>query len=161
MPGEISLIKKQLHSHPRNYGKDARQCRICRVHQGLIRKYDLMVCRRCFREQAEQIGFKKVSTYLHLTCVVQMSVIAAITSSFVLCSLSASSLPYPSVSLSFLCPYLLPSTLLIMQLLSLIITIIVNAFRIHYKLHVASLFSSLVEPISEFIKSFFLRFKLG
>jgi len=33
--------------------------RVCGAHQGLIRKYGLMICRRCFRERAEQIGFLK------------------------------------------------------------------------------------------------------
>ncbi len=34
--------------------------RICAARQGLIRKYGLNVCRRCFRERANDIGFKKV-----------------------------------------------------------------------------------------------------
>ncbi|KAF0852770.1 40S small subunit ribosomal protein uS14 (rpS29) [Andalucia godoyi] len=46
-------------SHPKGYGKGTRECRICSVHRGLIRKYDLMVCRRCFRENANAIGFYK------------------------------------------------------------------------------------------------------
>jgi len=50
----------QLKSHPRKYGKDARCCRVCTATQGLIRKYELMICRRCFREQAAQIGFQKL-----------------------------------------------------------------------------------------------------
>ena len=41
-------------------GKGSRKCRICNTHSGLIRKYGLDLCRRCFRERAEQIGFKKV-----------------------------------------------------------------------------------------------------
>ena len=49
----------QLHSHPRKYGKDSRACRVCTNSEGLIRKYNLMICRRCFREQAPQIGFNK------------------------------------------------------------------------------------------------------
>ncbi len=50
----------QQHSHPRKYGKDSRACRCCTNSEGLIRKYELMICRRCFREQAAQIGFKKL-----------------------------------------------------------------------------------------------------
>ena len=50
----------QQHSHPRKYGKDAHHCRVCTNQEGLIRKYELMLCRRCFREQAQQIGFKKL-----------------------------------------------------------------------------------------------------
>lgn len=46
-------------THPRKYGKDSRQCRRCTCQMGLIRKYDLMLCRKCFRESAEIIGFEK------------------------------------------------------------------------------------------------------
>lgn len=49
-----------LRSHPRKNAKDARQCRVCTNSEGLIRKYQLMICRRCFREQANQIGFQKM-----------------------------------------------------------------------------------------------------
>ncbi|CAP33472.2 Protein CBR-RPS-29 [Caenorhabditis briggsae] len=47
-------------SHPRKFGPGSRSCRVCAGHHGLIRKYGLDLCRRCFREQAKDIGFKKV-----------------------------------------------------------------------------------------------------
>lgn len=34
--------------------------RRCKNSHGLIRKYGLNLCRRCFREHAEDIGFMKV-----------------------------------------------------------------------------------------------------
>ncbi len=34
-----------------------RQCRVCGNVRGLIRKYGLYMCRKCFRERAEDIGF--------------------------------------------------------------------------------------------------------
>ncbi|MFH1393876.1 MAG: 30S ribosomal protein S14 [Candidatus Micrarchaeota archaeon] len=40
-------------------GKGRRVCRNCGNARGLIRKYQLYVCRRCFREMAESIGFRK------------------------------------------------------------------------------------------------------
>ena len=40
-------------------GKGNRKCRICGNNRALIRKYDLQICRRCFREVAESIGFRK------------------------------------------------------------------------------------------------------
>ncbi|RLE94953.1 MAG: 30S ribosomal protein S14 [Thermoprotei archaeon] len=43
----------------RKYGKGSRRCRRCGTHEALIRMYGLNLCRRCFREVAEQIGFKK------------------------------------------------------------------------------------------------------
>lgn len=36
--------------------------RVCKHNAGLIRKYDLNLCRQCFREKAKDIGFNKVST---------------------------------------------------------------------------------------------------
>ncbi|KAK0758550.1 hypothetical protein N5P37_008949 [Trichoderma harzianum] len=46
-------------SRPRNYGKGSRQCRVCKHTAGLVRKYDLNLCRQCFREKAKDIGFHK------------------------------------------------------------------------------------------------------
>ena len=40
-------------------GKGTRACRICTNPKALIRKYELNVCRQCFRERATQIGFVK------------------------------------------------------------------------------------------------------
>ena len=37
--------------------------RVCAARRGLIRKYHLYMCRRCFREKAVQIGFKKVNLH--------------------------------------------------------------------------------------------------
>ncbi|CRK37135.1 ribosomal protein S14p/S29e-domain-containing protein [Verticillium dahliae] len=46
-------------SRPRSYGKGSRSCRVCKHSAGLIRKYDLNLCRQCFREKAKDIGFNK------------------------------------------------------------------------------------------------------
>jgi small subunit ribosomal protein S14 len=43
----------------RKYGKGSRKCVRCGSMDGIVRKYNLMYCRRCFREVAPQIGFKK------------------------------------------------------------------------------------------------------
>lgn len=56
--GRIQLPHK-TGTHPRLYGKDAHACRVCRNTHGLIRKYGLDLCRRCFRERALLIGFKQ------------------------------------------------------------------------------------------------------
>ncbi|KAF9922609.1 40S ribosomal protein S29, partial [Linnemannia zychae] len=34
--------------------------RVCTHPAGLIRKYGLLICRQCFRENASAIGFNKV-----------------------------------------------------------------------------------------------------
>ena len=39
-------------------GKGNRVCRFCGTSRGLIRSYRLNICRRCFREVAEDIGFR-------------------------------------------------------------------------------------------------------
>ncbi|HIE34027.1 MAG TPA: 30S ribosomal protein S14 [Candidatus Altiarchaeales archaeon] len=36
-------------------------CSVCGTHRGIIHKYGLEICRRCFRENAQSIGFKKYS----------------------------------------------------------------------------------------------------
>ncbi|MDE1761615.1 MAG: 30S ribosomal protein S14 [Candidatus Micrarchaeota archaeon] len=45
----------------RQRGKGMRKCKICGGSRALIRSYKLYVCRRCFRENAERLGFEKLS----------------------------------------------------------------------------------------------------
>ncbi|MCD4740390.1 30S ribosomal protein S14 [archaeon] len=40
-------------------GEPGRKCEKCGTARGLIRKYKMNICRRCFRENAEKMGFKK------------------------------------------------------------------------------------------------------
>jgi ribosomal protein S14 len=37
------------------------RCTVCGTNKGLIHKYGLNICRRCFREDAYSIGFRKYS----------------------------------------------------------------------------------------------------
>lgn len=46
-------------SHNNTHSKGGRTCKVCGNHWGLIRKYQLNVCRQCFREYAKDIGFIK------------------------------------------------------------------------------------------------------
>jgi len=39
--------------------KRSRKCKFCGSQRGLIRKYNLYICRRCFNDNAEELGFKK------------------------------------------------------------------------------------------------------
>ncbi|MHA2060040.1 MAG: 30S ribosomal protein S14 [Candidatus Ranarchaeia archaeon] len=41
--------------------KGTRTCRRCGTHRAIIRRYGLYYCRRCFREVAQHLGFKKYS----------------------------------------------------------------------------------------------------
>ncbi|MBI3052236.1 30S ribosomal protein S14 [Candidatus Woesearchaeota archaeon] len=45
----------------RVFGKFTKKCIRCWNTRGHISKYGLHVCRRCFREIATQVGFKKYS----------------------------------------------------------------------------------------------------
>ncbi|CEO95416.1 40S ribosomal protein S29 [Plasmodiophora brassicae] len=53
------MVQATWNAHPKNSGKGMRRCRVCANHNGLIRKYGLNICRRCFREYAKDIGFQK------------------------------------------------------------------------------------------------------
>jgi len=58
---DIPVKKNELkgpNSHKKPYGKGSRSCRACFSFRGIIRKYDMMICRRCFREYAKDIGFQ-------------------------------------------------------------------------------------------------------
>ncbi len=49
------------HNKPsdRAHGRNKYSCQRCGSRRGLIRKYELYICRRCFRETATDMGFKK------------------------------------------------------------------------------------------------------
>ena len=55
-------MKKKTESK-KNQKADSRhlQCSVCKTNRGLIHKYGLNICRRCFREVAASIGFRKLS----------------------------------------------------------------------------------------------------
>jgi ribosomal protein S14 len=53
----IQIIKKL--SKTSKDLKRSRKCRFCETQRGLIRKYNLYICRRCFNDHAEELGFKK------------------------------------------------------------------------------------------------------
>lgn len=43
----------------RDFGNGVNPCKRCGKTRGVIRKYNLNVCRKCFREIAETMGWKK------------------------------------------------------------------------------------------------------
>lgn len=54
--------KFEKHNTPkeRDFGKSKKECRRCgRIGRGVISKYRLNYCRQCFREVAEDLGFKQ------------------------------------------------------------------------------------------------------
>ena len=46
--------------HTTKFGRGANECKMCGRKQGLVRRYNIMLCRQCFREWASKIGFKKM-----------------------------------------------------------------------------------------------------
>jgi small subunit ribosomal protein S14 len=47
------------HCGKKVFGKGSRVCVRCGSHWAVIRKYGLYYCRRCFREIARSLGFRK------------------------------------------------------------------------------------------------------
>ena len=45
----------------KKYGRGANQCQLCGREQGLVRRYNIYLCRQCFREWAPTMGFKKMN----------------------------------------------------------------------------------------------------
>lgn len=45
----------------KKFGRGANECLMCGRKQGLVRRYNIMLCRQCFRENATRIGFKKMN----------------------------------------------------------------------------------------------------
>ncbi|MDO8624676.1 MAG: 30S ribosomal protein S14 [Candidatus Diapherotrites archaeon] len=35
-------------------------CRICNGQRGMVRKYGILLCRRCFKDNAIKLGFRKL-----------------------------------------------------------------------------------------------------
>jgi small subunit ribosomal protein S29e len=60
---ETRVPNKLYATHPKNYGKGSRQCRVTgrKGGNGLIRKYGIDMKRQAFRERALDIGFMKYS----------------------------------------------------------------------------------------------------
>ncbi len=50
---------KERHGKPRKFGKGSTHCKRCGNYNAVIKKYNLLLCRQCFREVAEKLGFKK------------------------------------------------------------------------------------------------------
>lgn len=60
--GKVAKFKKHNLPRDRKFGKGTKICRRCgRVGRGIIGKYKLNLCRQCFREIGEKIGFNKYS----------------------------------------------------------------------------------------------------
>ena len=58
------VLRKYLKNNKpidRKFGKGIKQCENCWNTRGRISKYGINLCRKCFRENAYSLGFKKYS----------------------------------------------------------------------------------------------------
>lgn len=60
-PGKLAKWKKHSTPKDRAFGEQTKKCQICGRTGGHISKYGLGICRQCFRENAEDLGFRKYS----------------------------------------------------------------------------------------------------
>ena len=60
-PEKLAKFKKHNAPKKRTTGRLVRRCRMCGTTRAFIGKYNLNLCRRCFRDYAQKIGFKKYS----------------------------------------------------------------------------------------------------
>lgn len=60
-PGKVAKFKKYNTPKERKFGESARKCVRCGRTGGHIRSFGLNLCRQCFRENAEELGFKQYS----------------------------------------------------------------------------------------------------
>ena len=58
-PAKLKKFLKHNAPKKRNFGVGSRKCKRCGRYGAHIQKYNLNLCRHCFREIAKNIGFKK------------------------------------------------------------------------------------------------------
>ena len=58
-PAKLKKYKKHNRPKKKSTGQINKKCTLCGNTHAHIQKYDLHVCRRCFRLNAKKIGFKK------------------------------------------------------------------------------------------------------
>ena len=58
-PEKLNKYLKHNSPKKRSVGKSLRKCGVCGNPRGHIKKYGVNMCRRCFRDNALKMGFKK------------------------------------------------------------------------------------------------------
>ena len=59
---DAKIVKKKQKARNEKMKKrtsGVRECKICGTRKGMIRKYSLGICRRCFKDRAEDLGWEK------------------------------------------------------------------------------------------------------
>ncbi|BBL45916.1 30S ribosomal protein S14 type Z [Nanobdella aerobiophila] len=55
----IEVLKEYgIENKERKFGKGSVRCIICNSHDRVIRRYNIYICGRCFREMAKTMGFR-------------------------------------------------------------------------------------------------------
>lgn len=60
-PAKAKKLTKHCKPKDRKFGISVRKCERCGRFGAHLKQYNLNLCRHCFREIAEEIGFKKYS----------------------------------------------------------------------------------------------------
>ncbi len=60
-PVKLKKFKKHNAPKKKTTGVNLRPCKICGRIGGHIQKYNLGICRQCFRDHAQKLGFRKYS----------------------------------------------------------------------------------------------------
>jgi small subunit ribosomal protein S14 len=60
-PKKLEKFIKHNKPQERKYGISVKKCANCGRFGAHLSQYDLNLCRQCFRELAEELGFKKFS----------------------------------------------------------------------------------------------------
>ncbi len=60
-PEKLKKYKKHNAPKARSCGKVLKKCKLCGSYRGHIDSYGLNMCRKCFRDIATKIGFRKYS----------------------------------------------------------------------------------------------------
>jgi len=58
-PGKLKKYQKHSTPKERKFGQSTKKCVRCGRTGGHIAKYGLHLCRQCFREHANELGFKQ------------------------------------------------------------------------------------------------------
>lgn len=58
-PGKYAKFLKNNVPKDRKFGESTKKCGFCGRTGAIVGKYDMGICRHCFREHAKELGFKQ------------------------------------------------------------------------------------------------------
>ena len=58
-PAKLTKFIKHNKPQDRKFGQSSKKCKLCGKTHAHISKYNLNICRQCFRLNAQKLGFKK------------------------------------------------------------------------------------------------------